>query len=68
MFNFGFGQSSLNEQFKKIISERGETQNPNDTYIKNHEIWAEYFKIFKKDEIIPVVHLGIKKEKDCPFD
>ena len=45
MFNFGFGQSSLNEQFKKIISERGETQNPNDTYIKNHEIWAEYFKI-----------------------
>ena len=52
MFNFGFGQNSLNIQFKKIIIERGETQNPNDTYIKNHEIWAEYFKIFKKDEII----------------
>ena len=52
MFNFGFGQKSLNIQFKKIIIERGETQNPNDTYIKNHEIWAEYFKIFKKDEII----------------
>ena len=52
MFNFGFGQKSLNIQFKKIIIERGETQNPNDTYIKNHEIWAEYFKFFKKDEII----------------
>lgn len=52
MFNFCFGQNSLNEQFKKIIIERGKAQNPNDTYIKDHEIWAEYFKTFKKDEII----------------
>ena len=50
--NFCYSQKSLNEQFKKIIIEIGETQNPNDTYIKNHEIWTEYFKIFKKDEII----------------
>lgn len=52
MFNFGFGQNSLNEQFKKIIIERGKAQNPNDTYIKDHEIWTDNIESFKVNETI----------------
>ena len=50
--NFCYSQKSLNEQFKKIIIERIKTENSNDISIKDHELWSEYFKTFKKDEII----------------
>lgn len=52
MFNFGFGQKSLNEQFKKIIIEKGKAQNPNDTYIKDNELWTDNIESFKVNETI----------------
>ena len=60
---------------QKIIVTDFETQKPipyaklilkGKDYYRNTEENGEI--TLEKDEEVPVVHLGIKKEKDCPFD
>ena len=47
---------------------------PEENITENYRIPAKtpfqtiYISAGKKDKVKPVVHLGIKKEKDCPFD
>ena len=53
MFNFGFGQSSLNKQLKKIITETEKRANAKITENStDNKLWTDNIKPFKENDTI----------------
>ena len=53
MFNFGFGQNSLNEQLKKIITETEKRANAKITENGiDNKLWTENIKSLKKNDTV----------------
>lgn len=53
MFNFGFGQSSLNKQLKKIITETEKRANAKITeYGIDNKLWTDNIEPFKENDTI----------------
>ena len=53
MFNFGFGQSSLNKQLKKIITETEKRANAKITENStDNKLWTENIKSLKKNDTV----------------
>lgn len=53
MFNFGFGQNSLNEQLKKIITETEKRANAKITeYGIDNKLWTDNIEPFKENDTI----------------
>ena len=53
MFNFGFGQSSLNKQLKKIITETEKRANAKITENStDNKLWTENVKSLKKNDTV----------------
>ena len=53
MFNFGFGQSSLNKQLKKIITETEKRANAKITENDiDNKLWTENIKSLKKNDTV----------------
>ena len=53
MFNFGFGQSSLNKQLKKIITETEKRANAKITENStDNKLWTDNIKPFKENDTV----------------